>query len=364
MPRVIGIDPGTVSIDVCGLDEGRVFLDESFPTREALADPRRFVVLLESRMPLDLIAGPSGYGLPLRKARDLTETDIRLAYLARDNDGGGIGGLRTLARALAASGLPVVFTPGVIHLPTVPAYRKVNRVDMGTADKVCAAALAVHDQAKRRGCAITDVSLILLELGGAFSAAVAVERGQIVDGLGGSSGPIGARASGALDGEVAYLAGTVSKRMLFEGGASAVAGDADDGVEWLAAPTTPSAKTAWFAFIEGAVKAVVTMLVSAPSAREVVLSGRMGTFDRVRDELVRRLATVAPQLAVYGLRGFSRRAKQGAQGAALVADGLTGGREAELVAVTGILRASGSALDHLALVSPGMARIRLGIDHA
>jgi predicted butyrate kinase (DUF1464 family) len=363
VPRVIGIDPGTVSIDVCGLDEGRVFLDESLPTREALANPKRFVALLESRMPLDLIAGPSGYGLPLRRAHDLTDADIRLAYLARDNDSGGIGGLRSLARALAASGLPVVFTPGVIHLPTVPAYRKVNRVDMGTADKVCATALAVRDQANRRGCEITDVSLILLELGGAFSAAVAVERGQIVDGLGGSSGPIGVRAPGALDGEAAYLAGSVSKRMLFEGGASAIADDADDGVDWLASPSTPSAKMAWFAFIEGAVKAVATLLVSAPSAREVVISGRMSAFDRVRDELVRRLSTVAPQLAIYRLRGFSPRAKQGAQGAALVADGLAGGREAALVSVTGILRASGTALDHLAVVSPSMARLRLGIDH-
>ena len=26
MPRVIGVDPGTVSIDVCGLDDGRLFI--------------------------------------------------------------------------------------------------------------------------------------------------------------------------------------------------------------------------------------------------------------------------------------------------------------------------------------------------
>ena len=41
MPRVIGIDPGTVSIDICGLDNGRLFLDHSFrlPTRFAI--PRR-----------------------------------------------------------------------------------------------------------------------------------------------------------------------------------------------------------------------------------------------------------------------------------------------------------------------------------
>ena len=361
MPRVIGIDPGTVSIDVCGLDDGGVFLDESYPTREALADAPRFVAMLESHAPLDLVAGPSGYGLPLRNARDLTETDLRLAYLAADGDSGGIGGLRSLARALAASGLPVVFTPGVVHLLTVPEHRKLNRVDMGTADKVCATALAAHDFTMRRGCDVADVSLIHLELGGAFSAAVAVEQGQIVDGLGGSSGPLGAWSPGALDGEVAFLAGTVTKGMLFEGGAGTYAGEDRGNVDWLASPNTGPAKTAWFAYIESTVKAVATLLVSAPSAVEVVLSGRVARFDRVRDHLAHRLTTVAPQLAVQRLRGFAANAKQGAQGAALIASGLAGGPEAALVKRLGVHRAAGTVLDHVVFIPPTMAYDRLGI---
>src|SRR2546426_3183744 len=149
MPRVIGIDPGTVSIDLCGLEDGTVFLDRSFPTAAALADPGAFVALLTDAGPLDLIAGPSGYGLPLVRAREATEEDLRLAFLAAEGEAGGIGGLRALARALARSGLPVVLTPGVIHLTSVPEHRKVNRVDMGTADKVCVAALAIAEQAER-----------------------------------------------------------------------------------------------------------------------------------------------------------------------------------------------------------------------
>src|SRR5690348_15034504 len=213
MPRVLGIDPGTVSIDVCGLDDGRLVLDRTFATADALADPEAFVGMLQREGPVDLIAGPSGYGLPLIAAREVTEEMFRLAFLAARGEQGGIGGLRSLARALAGSSLPVVFTPGVIHLPTVPAYRKVNRVDMGTAEKVCAAALAISEQAERRGCAVSDVSLLLVELGGAFTAALAVDGGRIVDGLGGSSGPMGMHAAGALDGEVAFLAGEVPKGM-------------------------------------------------------------------------------------------------------------------------------------------------------
>lgn len=32
MPRVVGIDPGTVSLDLCGLDDVRLFLDATWPT--------------------------------------------------------------------------------------------------------------------------------------------------------------------------------------------------------------------------------------------------------------------------------------------------------------------------------------------
>ena len=62
--------------------------------------------------------------------------------------------------------------------------------------------------------------MILLELGGAFTAALAIDGGQIVDGMGGSSGPLGVRAAGALDGELAYLLGpALRKDTLYSGGA-------------------------------------------------------------------------------------------------------------------------------------------------
>src|SRR5215212_7759413 len=112
--RVIGIDPGTISVDLCGLDDGRVFLDTSVPTGEALADPAALVGVLDAATPLDLVVGPSGYGLPLVSASELSETDVRLACLAAAGESGGIGGLGALMRALARTTLPVVFTPGVV----------------------------------------------------------------------------------------------------------------------------------------------------------------------------------------------------------------------------------------------------------
>jgi predicted butyrate kinase (DUF1464 family) len=347
MTRVVGIDPGTVSIDVCGIDEGRLYLDRTWPTQDALADPDSFIELLGAGGAPDLVAGPSGYGLPLLRSSAVTDADLRLAFLAAPDEPGGLGGLRTFARRLGASGLPVVYTPGVIHLNTVPDHRKLNRVDMGTADKLCAAVLGIHDHCARRGCPPAQASFVLLELGGAFTAAVAVEGGQIVDGIGGTSGPIGWRAAGALDGEVAFLAGTITKAALFQGGASSLSSRAPAG-----------SSVALRAYTEGAAKAVRQLQGSVPSANEVLLSGRKAAEPEIVDLLS---AELSDRWVVRLLTGFAATAKQGAQGAALLADGLAGGRERELVDRLRIRDAKGSVLDHLLFISPAAARLRLGI---
>jgi predicted butyrate kinase (DUF1464 family) len=338
MPRVLGIDPGTISLDICALEDGRVFVDRSIPTADALADPAFLPQLIDSVGPLDLVAGPSGYGLPLVASRDLTEDDVRLACLAAPGESGGLGGLAAVMRALARANTPVVFTPGVIHLPSVPAFRKLNRVDMGTADKVCAAALAIHDEAVHRDCGPEDVSFILLELGGAFSAALAVERGRIVDGLGGTSGPIGMQGAGALDGEAAFLAGPISKAMLFKGGVRDI----------------PEAEGR-AAFVESAIKAVAALRVSAPLAIEVLLSGRLATEAWVRQPLADRLGHVR----IAG--GFAAVAKHAAQGAALLAEGLAGGASRHLVDVMDIRSAAGTVLDYLHIIDRTTAARRIGI---
>jgi predicted butyrate kinase (DUF1464 family) len=360
MPRVIGIDPGTVSIDICGLDRGRVFLDRSLSTRDALADPDSLITLLASATPLDLIAGPSGYGLPVARARDLDDDDLRLAFLAARGERGGIGGLGALVRALARTSLPVVLTPGVIHLPSVPAHRKVNRIDMGTADKVGAAALAVHEQAARRRCEPRETSFILVELGGAFTAALAVDGGAIVDGIGGSSGPLGMRAAGALDSEVAFLAGSVGKDLVFRGGAATIAGMPDADADTIAASADPRARLAWDACLEGAVKAVAALRVAAPAAGELIVSGRLARHAAIRDDFAERVRTII-DAPVEVLSGFATTAKQAAQGAALIADGLAGGTAAPIVEALGIAGASGTVLDHLFVISPDAARTRLGL---
>ena len=334
MTRVAGIDPGTVSFDVCVLDGGEIVLERSFATAEVGADPALLVETLVAHGPFDLVLGPAGYGLPLVPAEQVGERELALIVLVRaDEPPGrvGVGGMRTIVRALIAAGLPLVFGPGAIHLPTIPAYRKFNRIDLGTADKVASVALCIADQARRLGVAFAETSFVMLELGGAFSAGLAVDAGRIVDGLGGSAGPIGARACGAMDAEVAYLLGAaLSKRTVFSGGA-------------LQAPES------WLALEEGAAKAALALTISAPAAREILLSGRLAP--RLVEALAARLEHVAPVRLVGG-------SAVAAHGAAVLADGLAGGRYAALVERLGVRDAGGSALDHLRIHGAESIRLR------
>ena len=229
---------------------------------------------------------------------------------------------------------------------------------MGAAERVCAAALGVAEQAARRGCAPHETSFVMLELGGAFTAALAVERGRIVDGAGGSSGAIGFRAAGALDGEVAFLAGTVEKRTLFGGGAASVWGDVQLTPERFAAPETAAQRVAFDAYVEGAAKAVAQMRVAVRAPHEILLSGRLAGIAAVRDALGALLPGDVPLRA---LDGFAHVAKHAAQGAALIADGLAGGQHRALVETLGLRDASGTVLDHLYVVTPAQARRRLGV---
>jgi predicted butyrate kinase (DUF1464 family) len=345
MPRVAGVDPGTVSFDLCVLQDGEPVFERVFESGTLSEDSTPLLQALTDHGPFDLIYGPSGYGLPLVAAADVGERELALMVLVRADESradAGIGGLRSLLRALARSSLPIVFGPGVIHLPTVPAYRKFNRIDLGTADKVCAAAYAIVDQVRRRRIAVGETAMVLLELGGAFSAALAIERGQIVDGMGGSSGPPGLRAAGAFDGELAYLlAPELSKRTLYSGGALDPSGalDVSDLASLWAAPAHADG---WAALIEGAAKAVRGLLVSVPAPHEIVISGRLARLPQLVDALAASLRDVAPvETLIPG------RASSAAYGGALLADALAGGPNAALADALRLRESSGTALDYV-----------------
>ncbi|MBV9917402.1 MAG: DUF1464 family protein [Solirubrobacterales bacterium] len=356
MSRVAGVDPGTVSFDLCVLEDGEPAVEQVFETGSLSRDGRPLLDALALQGPYDLVYGPSGYGLPLVAAGDVGERELAEMVLVRPEETGddvGLGGMRSLLRSLARSGMPVVFGPGAIHLASVPRHRKYNRIDLGTADKVCVAAYAIVDQSTRQAIALSETAMVLLEIGGAFTAALAIAGGQIVDGMGGSSGPLGARAAGALDGELAYLLGpALRKDTLFTGGALDPDGTlrlSDMEALW----SSPAHAEGWTALLEAAAKAVRGLLVSVPEPREIVVSGRIARLPELLAALAMSLADVAPVIALV-----PGRASTAARGGALLADALAGGRHAPLADVMRLREACGTALDYLRVA--GAQTISLG----
>ncbi|HZT80224.1 MAG TPA: DUF1464 family protein [Gemmataceae bacterium] len=343
--RVAGCDPGTSSLDVLLLENGAVADQARFSPEQLRIDPSLPVSWLVDRGPLDLVAGPSGYGLPLVRAADCTEREFALMSLVRPDErgrAGGVAGFSAVVRAFAAAPLPVVFLPGVIHLPTVPAHRKINRIDLGTPDKLCVAALAVERLAAERG-GYADCHCCAIELGTVFTACVVSHGGRIVDGLGGTSGPVGWGGPGAWDGEAAYLLSPLAKGDLFAGGAAAAAGEVQHhrGLR------------------ESLVKAVMGLQALTPF-ETIFLSGQLfetvpDLFNQVREDFdncggVRRLSSLP-----------GARVKHAAQGAAILADGLAGGKHAPLVGHLRLREAAGTVLDWLRHPRADAVRAAFGI---
>jgi predicted butyrate kinase (DUF1464 family) len=340
--RVAGTDPGTSSLDVAVLHDGTLVDQHRFAPDVLRGDPAAPVRWLEQRGPFALVAGPSGYGLPLVRAAECGDEQRRLMSLVRADEagGGGVAGFSAVVEAFCRSSLPVLFLPGVVHLASVPAHRKLNRIDLGTADKLCVAALALALRSRETGRPFEDCSFCLVEMGSAFTACVVLSRGRVVDGLGGTSGPVGWGSGGAWDGELAYLLSPLDKRDLFHGGVGA-------------ALDQPTARRA---FREGLVKAVAGLL-AVTACDEIVLSGRLLQREPELSAAVEAdLARLARVVTVGDLPGAW--VKHAAQGAALLADGLAGGSWAGLFRALDLGGAAGTALD--GVIHPGRERVRLG----
>ncbi len=360
--KVLGIDPGTKSFDLCGLENGEVYFEEILDTSEVAKKPELLIEATEKAMPLDLIAGPSGYGVELTYLRDLniqTLKDWYLTYilLLKEEDleaalkKGNIGimvysAMTETAMEMKRRDWPVCYIPGVIELPTVPAHRKINKLDMGTVDKMCIGVLGVYDQAKKLNIPYSEVSFILVEMGFGYNAVLGISEGKIVDGIGGTTGGIGFLTAGGMDAELMQLVGNWEKVDIFTGGGISVSGKLSPEELIECSDADKRCEVAWGATIEGIVKGVASMMTTVPHPKEILISGRLTRVEKVKDELLKRLAKFAPVRRIGWLQG-ARRVKESAQGYAIVADGLAGGKFVELIEWMGIKNAKGTALDHI-----------------
>ncbi|RLG61970.1 DUF1464 domain-containing protein [Candidatus Geothermarchaeota archaeon] len=363
MCKVIGIDPGTRSFDICGIEDDHVYYEKIIDTIDIAKNPGILLKSIEDLFPLDLIVGPSGYGVPVTyltnipfdKVEDWYLTNILLLKkkdLENALKRGDIGimvyyGMVKSAIEMKKRKWPVCYIPGVIHMPTVPKYRKFNKIDMGTADKLSTAVLGVYDQSREYQIDYSEVSFILLEAGFGYNAAIAVYNGRIVDGVGGTSGGLGFLTIGSMDAELVQLVGIWEKSDIFIGGASTISSKTDPRELEKCIDTDNRCYEAWQALIESNIKNVYSLLPSVNNKpREIILSGRLSRIKRFEEELSTKLSKIAYVRKIGYLNG-AKITKEAAQGYAIVACGLAGGYFEDLIDWMKIKEAYGTAIDYV-----------------
>lgn len=312
---------------------------------------------------IDAIVGPSGYGMHLKKAKEATDEDIASATFVTEADIKRrlkIIGLRELMQLLRETDdLNTWFTQGVINLRTVPKYRKANRIDMGTSDKVFSVVLAVKDQAERLGILYDKTSFILVEVGFGYTSALAVKNGQIVDAMAGTAGFPSFLGMGFLDSEVAYAIANVtedfSKMLLFSGGVASVAkvNPSKPLEEFVKnAKFNPQTKEGYNLMLESILKDVAALLPSV-TPTEIILSGR---FTKIPEFLVSLKGKLSDFFKKTGLKadiqvlqGNAKVTKQAAEGAAVFANGIAGGKYKPLIDAMRLRESEGTVFSNLYL---------------
>jgi predicted butyrate kinase (DUF1464 family) len=369
MVKAVGIDSGTKTMDIYGFDDqnGEVLIDLALSREEVTKNPSLVIDKLRETQQafgkIDAVAGPAGYGLPLQKAKEASDEDIALATFVTQADVKRklkIVGLRQLMQLMKnTEDLNIWFTPSVILLPTVPEYRKANRIDMGTNDKVPTAILAVKDQAERLNISYDQTNFIVVEIGFAYTSAMAVKNGQIVDAMAGTAGFPSFLGMGFLDGELVYgLANTVddfSKLMLFAGGAAAVAGfDSSKPIEEFVsgAKTSKRIQAGLNLMLESVVKDVASLLPSV-KPKEIMLSGRFTSipefYEMVENRLKGFFGEIDSKTDVVKVQGHAKNAKGAAEGAAILANGVAHGKYEGIVTVMRLRESTGGIFDHVYL---------------
>jgi predicted butyrate kinase (DUF1464 family) len=351
--RALGIDPGTKNFDLCCIEDDvdNVVLDESISSEVVACEPSQvFKMITDAEA--DIIVGPSGYGLEFKHISQFTKEDVALTTLDKVGDINipVLSGLRKLLWMMKEAGLNAYSAPGVVLLPTIPLHRKVNKIDMGTADKTCVTAFAIWDQAKEHRISYDETSLICVEMGFGYNAAMAVESGQIIDGVGGTifPGP-GYLTLSQMDGEVAYILGEFSKLKLFEAGATFIAARKILELEDFCANLDKDEyRLAWQSMMDGVIKAVAILRTSfKKQPREIILTGRLSRVEKLRSDLEKVLSVKFGVAVRRPVHSFAKEAKDVAQGTTLIADGIAGGKYRELVEVMNIKDAKGTILDYI-----------------
>jgi len=355
--KSLGIDPGTKSFDLVLLDNGEVAWESSVPTEEVASRPERLTEEL-SRLEreVDMIVGPSGYGAPYICNDDIIEPKIfasevllltSLNKLKQRTEDLGFAVYRALYRLVVElwkKKINVCYIPSVKQLQTVDLSYKINRIDLGTADKLASAFLAsyiLYNETEHRSA---RRDFFLLELGFGYNALISVRESKIAGGLGGTSLGPGFLTPGPLDLEV-VVSGKWKRSSVWDGGVGSIC-SAESMIDLL----TREKSIECSSYLKAMILSIRSGLsyLGFSGNELIVASGRWAGAELLKlmeEELGIKFFLERPKL-----KG-ARTSKEAAQGMAMIGDAITGGKYAPFFNSMMLMKAKGTVMDHIYLPS-------------
>jgi len=358
--RVAGIDPGTKSFDIVVIEDDRVVFERSIETIKIAKDPQILIDVLKD-LSVDYIVGPSGYGVPVTFGNEILDPrrfaiEILLLSTEEDIENGikigeiGIWVYDALAKVVTYLVNHykdrVLFIPSVIQLQTVPWYRKINKIDMGTVDKLASAFLAIYNESIREPKSLNDINIIVVEMGFGYIGIIAVKEGRIVDGIGGTYASTGTLTTGAMDLEVVVGTKRWNRWDVFHGGVFWISNifDLEALIKAYKSSEEPLASL-YLSFIEGIAKDIARAMTVVPRVDKVVLTGR---YSKNRD-VVKHLLELVKDVEITGIQGLKGAviSKEAGQGYAAIGEGIVGRYFADIVNHMKIREACGTVVDYV-----------------
>jgi predicted butyrate kinase (DUF1464 family) len=302
----LGIDAGTKSFKTCLMKEEKMELKSHSPEKAY-----EYLVRVRKKYPDCPIVLPSGFGIPLKEACNLTDRDIfEMTLKKEDTSIVGLGKFLQKVRHLRKA----YCIPSVKLLPTVPLHRKINKIDMGTSDKLCSIAFILERLMETE--TLSHIDFMNCEVGWGFASLIIVRKGKIVDGIGGSN-LLGPLCRGAIDAEIAYLH-VFSKKEIYNGGFLPVEKTFHCGSKMFREDLTKK--------IHG--------LREYYGIDRLILTGR-------RKRVLKKIFPRA-QILLSEHEGY-----EAAAGAAIIASGLCDGTYKRIVDILAIRKASGNVTDFI-----------------
>jgi predicted butyrate kinase (DUF1464 family) len=175
----IGVDCSADDWKTCVIDPGRLPQLNSFTDSPAML---AYVQSVCAYFPEPTIALASDLNTCFAALHTMTAQQFYEMALYQGNQSWGAK-LKEILIAIGAMNLHSYCIPAVAYINSIPAYRILNRADMGSAGNV-SAITTILSRMREREAAWSEMRFLYLEVGHATKSIVVVEDGCIINGIG------------------------------------------------------------------------------------------------------------------------------------------------------------------------------------